>query len=464
MQVDKWLTEQLNRQAEVQHFMGMVAESLHQELTTNASVKNHVKFYLKGGTALRVLDPLRTANSSWSDWDTNLLIDPDLPMREWYAVLREIDAILRQKFFYFQAVWDGMYPALHSKITGAGSNGPALYIDSASADGLRKIFPGGGNFQIHLAEQTARFNAYASFPFHPENLHENYTTLSAGRTAAARDAEFEHFFHSAHVADNPQFIFEDSLRAAGGQAMAPARIAQLRTNGTLIFLGQVHLQNANHNLYLINVEDGSQRYLKEADLQCLLDSRFEDAAQCSSVVKKAVASIFYLYRILVRYHVEGVNTRGLAPGPNVIGQQPGTDFRAELLDVGIPRRDAADSPVNWGYGLTPSPPAFLVAAPPAPLVQHNKRRIPLANQGPFKAGGYQIPVPTHAYFAQDYIKMLASVLEGEVLRADKTIKRLQRGIQAFKDAWAALGGSLNADANNLKLPNRPNHAFNDIID
>jgi hypothetical protein len=49
---------------------------------------NHTRFFLKGGRALAYLfgQPLTGRN----DWDTQILIDPDLPPADWYALYRDV--------------------------------------------------------------------------------------------------------------------------------------------------------------------------------------------------------------------------------------------------------------------------------------------------------------------------------------------------------------------------------------
>jgi len=97
------LTATLNRQQWLTDWLAHAMIDLEQ-VVMNPDVQPHVRFFLKGGRALAYLfgRPQDGAN----DWDSQVLIDPDLPADEWYAVYRKVSnrllvALMRKKAEFY---------------------------------------------------------------------------------------------------------------------------------------------------------------------------------------------------------------------------------------------------------------------------------------------------------------------------------------------------------------------------
>ncbi|MBU2033509.1 MAG: hypothetical protein KKH37_07055, partial [Alphaproteobacteria bacterium] len=97
------LTATLNRQQWLTDWLAHAMIDL-ERVVMNPDVQPHVRFFLKGGRALAYLfgRPQDGAN----DWDSQVLIDPDLPADEWYAVYRKVSnrllvALMRKKAEFY---------------------------------------------------------------------------------------------------------------------------------------------------------------------------------------------------------------------------------------------------------------------------------------------------------------------------------------------------------------------------
>lgn len=86
------LTEILNDQAWLRDWLAHAMIDLEQAIR-DVDPNGHTRFFLKGGRAIAYL--LGQPQNGKNDWDTQVLIDPDLPPADWYALYRDVsNAIL----------------------------------------------------------------------------------------------------------------------------------------------------------------------------------------------------------------------------------------------------------------------------------------------------------------------------------------------------------------------------------
>ena len=100
--VDSLLTKHLNNKvANLRQLL------LNQLATLNTNLKatfgNNVRFFVKGGNALNVLkNPDISAVTDLSDWDTQIIINPNLPVIEWHQYFLAMDIFLKAQLKAFQ--------------------------------------------------------------------------------------------------------------------------------------------------------------------------------------------------------------------------------------------------------------------------------------------------------------------------------------------------------------------------
>lgn len=116
---------------------------------------------------------------------------------------------------------------------------------------------------------------------------------------------------------------------------------------------------------------------------------FGGPAYASILMNHAIKD-FYLFRLMVRYEASNL--------PDMVDSDTEDRFRAELIDISIPRRDTVEALQQW----------------------HATR--------PRLMQAQNIPIPNHEYHLEEQIKMVRENLEGGSPSPHKLKKRLQRGV------------------------------------
>jgi hypothetical protein len=128
-----------------------------------------------------------------------------------------------------------------------------------------------------------------------------------------------------------------------------------------------------------------------------------------SILENMTIRDFYLFRLMIRCQLSNKDLDPNHPDPNnrlIPAVPPDTDFdvfkqqfkfRAELLDISVPRDDSLETAEQW---------------------VHVKDHVKPDNQG--------IPLPDGSYFLDEYILMFREVLDKKSSSAHKLTKRLER--------------------------------------
>jgi hypothetical protein len=100
--VDSLLTKHLNNKvANLRQLLLNQLATLNDNLKTTFG--NNVRFFVKGGNALNVLkNPDISAVTDLSDWDTQIIINPNLPVIEWHQYFLAMDLFLKAQLKTFQ--------------------------------------------------------------------------------------------------------------------------------------------------------------------------------------------------------------------------------------------------------------------------------------------------------------------------------------------------------------------------
>ncbi|MGD0066098.1 MAG: hypothetical protein ABSB76_21960 [Streptosporangiaceae bacterium] len=144
-----------------------------------------------------------------------------------------------------------------------------------------------------------------------------------------------------------------------------------------------------------------------------------------SILENMTIRDFYLFRLMIRCQLSNKD-----PNNRLIPDAPqGADFdsfkqqfkfRAELLDISVPRDDSLETAEQWA---------------------HVRDHIRPDGQG--------IPLPDGSYFIDEYILMFREVLDKKSSSAHKLTKRLQRACLIAGVYAAELGGDLAARRDRL---------------
>jgi len=102
-QLESKLTALINSQEIVQQFMLQAISGLHKAIATKFGDK--VIFYLAGNASLNLLKSKNQIDSpkSWSDWDTQLIINPALSITEWYQTHLDVNKLLIEQI---EGIWN----------------------------------------------------------------------------------------------------------------------------------------------------------------------------------------------------------------------------------------------------------------------------------------------------------------------------------------------------------------------
>jgi hypothetical protein len=122
-----------------------------------------------------------------------------------------------------------------------------------------------------------------------------------------------------------------------------------------------------------------------------------------SILENMTIADFYLFRLMIRAQI---SDRGRAPGEHLLPDSPlGTPrpqfaFRAELLDISVPREDSIETAEEWA---------------------HTRARVTVDESG--------LPLPDGEYFLDEYIRMFREALDEKSSSSHKFEKRLRRACE-----------------------------------
>lgn len=202
--IDGILTEYYNNNKNVQNFMAEMAEDLDKNIRSNLSAA--VRFFVKGGTALKILQ--KNLSGDWSDWDTQLLINPTLDAKRWYDVYLKIQNLLEEFLGKQSKKWgdlvqktlelqnlrqkDALTQNLKTKLTSRSKNSSKFtkvekfLLQQLNAD----------NMQIEIVSESNSTTSSLNKVIHPVQVYDNVTTVFRGMSEREREVEMDKLYPS----------------------------------------------------------------------------------------------------------------------------------------------------------------------------------------------------------------------------------------------------------------------------
>ena len=414
-EVDDKLTGEFNGQLPVRQFLLTKIAELTAYL--EGRYGGDVRMFIKGGSALSLLTEAKTNNfgsaSKWSDFDNQIIINPNLPIKQWYDILFEIHNYFKHEYLpTFQKQWD-LFLACNRK-----------ELDEHEQRGL-DFFRG----------QTISHDIF-DFPRFQFKLDDDKCDVkTAYQVQSALEVDYQPLELTLENTSQSNMVF-----SAGMSLMHPLN----------------HFDNA---MSLSNT-DSQSAALKEAGIQAdeLFYNQFfpptpaaldeneavNEAPNSSSILINTSIAKFVLYRVIVRYSSHDYYSDGkkkdLGKKQWFDSSQKAFDkpfrakFRGELLDVSIPRRDSEETIAQWQQVNTSTVHYFPITAQVSNVAKENAGDY-IGNILSQKQKGHWLNLPDWDYQLNENILLILEVFIRISGSPHKFWKRATRAADAVESMY-----------------------------
>lgn len=380
-EIDDVLTEQFNNVSTVREFLLKKIAFLTQHL--EESFGDDVRVFIKGGSSLNIMKKARSGvePSKWSDFDNQIVINPNLPIYRWYQVFSEVHNYLKEEYMpRFQQDWEAFLTCNRKELDEYQQKGLQLFkgdlIDNKVFDFPTLVFSVKENGSVSASQQKQNKEA---LPTDSNSKDEVTTSKQDGKKPLSSDSNLKDEVTTSKQNGKKEVVSE-SEEALEKHPLNLTLIKGYQSNmifnsGTVLLHPLNHFDNA---MLLPEVSDDVGLVLKKQELHqddIFYNSFFPPAPMpldatlnanenpySSSILVNNSISKFVLYRVIVRYVTDEYSSDGeprLAAGDDF---KLGSDhkmfgptlakFRGELLDVSIPRRDCYETIQQWAQVRT----------------------------------------------------------------------------------------------------------------
>ena len=430
-EVDDIITQKFNNQLPVRQFLLSKIADLTQHLTLTYG--GDVRMFIKGGSALNILKEYKAQEFGkgtnenkdiWSDFDNQIIINPNLPVKEWFKVLFDIHTYFREEYLpVFQKEWDLFLTSNRRELS------------AYQRDGLARF---------HGQHISTDIFDHPRYLFNMENDDEKVKTgVPLEKCPVGNGWKELNFTLQKPIQSNMVF-------SAGMELMHPLN----------------HFDGTN---LLPELDKETLTRLKASNIhadelffnQCFpptvsaLDDTItsNEAPDSSSILINAGISKFLLYRIIVRYtskhYFKDGTVRSLVENDQALDNTQKAferdlraKFRGELLDISIPRRDSEETIQQWQQVKTHSVHYFpidwdtnLKAKDAANKDRENGSYVQgILDQ---KRPGFWLNVPGWEYQLEENILLILEVIKGMSGSPHKFWKRATRAKSAVAQIYAS---------------------------
>ena len=332
-EIDDTLTEQFNNVPSVRAFLLKKIARLTQHLEEKFG--DDVRVFIKGGSSLNIMKKVKSniEPTKWSDFDNQIIINPNLPIYRWYQIFSEVHNYLKEEYMpRFQQDWEAFLTANRKELDEYQQRGLSLFkgdlVDNKIFDFPTLEFSTSKHGSVS-ASQMASSGKGARKDHHKLNL-----TLTKGYQSNM-------VFSSGMVALHPLNHFDN--------AMLLPQLSE--ETGDILKQQGLHQDDVFYN-----------RFFPPAPMPLDLTSNANENPYSSSILVNNSISKFVLYRVIVRYVSDQFANDGsprLSAGDDdKLGDEHKmfgptlSKFRGELLDVSIPRRDSYETIQQWAQVST----------------------------------------------------------------------------------------------------------------
>ena len=327
-EIDDTLTEQFNNVPSVRAFLLKKIARLTQHLEEKFG--DDVRVFIKGGSSLNIMKKVKSniEPSKWSDFDNQIIINPNLPIYRWYQIFSEVHNYLKEEYMpRFQQDWEAFLTANRKELDEYQQRGLSLFkgnlIDNQIFDFPTLEFSAGQHGSVSANQMKSSGQAAA------KDQHKLDLTLTKGYQSNL-------IFNSGMVSLHPLNHFDNAM-------LLPQLSDEV---GGVLKQQGLHQDDVFYN-----------SFFPPAPMPLDATLNANENPYSSSILVNNSISKFVLYRVIVRYVSDQYSSDGTprlsAGDDDKLGDEHKmfgstlTKFRGELLDVSIPRRDSYETIQQW---------------------------------------------------------------------------------------------------------------------
>jgi len=395
-------------------------------------------FFIKGGTALRLIfneNGLNQLMPNPSDWDTQIVINPEYDFDTWYEAYNKVEVAVNQSLVMANMVFTLLpnLAAILQETFPEECNALPLIADEWS-----------GN--VKYRSSADRKTVYLYEVFHPlqpaDTARRRFANLTPEQWADSGEDRslFDELFPRETVEFNQLqyralMLWKNSYSAFREfitdtkWGFSPQGLAEIEREFNFFRWSMERVTNLN----VSEAKDWLESYFGEkvsgevtpADVQAKLKAHYSELKEEGKKIPMLLASgqrtliidEFYLFRLMVRYRYhkpkELVETK--SPDDYRLAWTSSGNLRGELIDVTIPRRDTYEA---QHHGEMLASKHWEVTNIAAKIVDPSD---------PSTSETVALPVLSDAYQVSEQVLMIREILVGKSSSPSKIAKRLARG-------------------------------------
>ena len=369
--IDDILTENFNNVTEVRCFLLSRIAKLTRDLEERYG--DDIRIFIKGGSSLNIMKNVVSGiePSKWSDFDNQIIINPNLPVYRWYQIMSEVHGYLKEEYMpRFQQDWEAFLTCNRKE------------LDSFQQQGL-KLFKGKLINNKIFDYPTLELTVNRGKGEDPRNMAKKKPEIVSEDISGQEEQESpreEVKFVKAPLPDKsevkppvePEPVVEEK------QVLQLKLTLDKKTQSNMVFnSGMALLHPLNHfdNAMIMPEISGSiltvmeeqglhpdevfyNTYFPPAPMELDPTLIATENPYSSSILVNTSISKFLLYRVVVRYKTYDFQIDGspklsagkeyaFGPEQKMFDSRSIAKFRGELLDISIPRRDSYEAIQQW---------------------------------------------------------------------------------------------------------------------
>lgn len=313
--IDDTLTENFNNVESIRCFILVKIARLTEFIEERYG--DDVRVFIKGGSSLKIM---RKVNEDiepvdWSDFDNQIIINPNLPIEKWYKIMSEIHCYMKEEYLpIYQQDWEAFLTCNRKEFDVNKQNGLNLFKGDLIENNILD-FP------------TIKFNK-------GEGKSKTEHTL---KLTLAKKSQSNMVFNTGMGLLHPQNHFDNAMIIPDIDNSILSVIEQQGLNEDEIFYNSFY--------------PAAPSALDETLIAT-------ENPYSSSILINTSISKFLLYRVIVRYKTYDYYKDGepklklgkenaFGPEQKMFESNNIAKFRGELIDISIPRRESYEALQQW---------------------------------------------------------------------------------------------------------------------
>ena len=452
-EIDDTLTENFNNVPEVRCFLLSKIAKLTKHLEERYG--DDIRVFIKGGSSLNIMKKVVSdiEPGKWSDFDNQIIINPNLPVYRWYQIMSEVHGYLKEEYMpRFQQDWEAFLTCNRKE------------LDNFQQQGL-KLFKGGHinnkifdfpTLEFTVSHGTSSGNAGKK---KKDPLSEQESGQESGQQSLESAPKVQEFVKAplpkeqdsskqVKVEVEEEVKTEPEVYALNLTLEKGIQSNMVFNSGMALLHPLNHFDNAMILPELSSKVTGVLEqqgihpdevfyngYFPPAPMALDVTQTSNENPYSSSILINTSISKFLLYRVVVRYRTKDYHHDGspkllaeeqhaLAFEQKAIDSRRIVKFRGELLDISIPRRDSYETIQQWTQVKT----------------------MPLLYQPAKDVNALWLNVPDWRYQLNENVLLILEVFGKMSGSPHKFYKRVMRGcnaVEAIFESYVARFGELD---------------------